>query len=203
MTQRPRATTTPRGAHAEGAALRADAARNVAQIRAAALSAFRGRGLSTPLDEIATAAGVSKATIYHRFGGRHGLIDAVIEELVAAEMHSILDRARGVPDPWERIVTYVTGRRDLQYREPAFTDALLIAYPESEQLIALAKTATDTSVSLIQQAHDADVLRLDFTAEDLYWADVANGLALASLPKPSRADYDRRTGFFLDSLHPR
>lgn len=47
------------------------------------------------------------------------------------------------------------------------------------------------------------MLRSDFTAEDLYWADVANGLALRSLPKPPREDYDRRTRFFRDSLRPR
>jgi len=39
-----------------------------------------------------------------------------------------------------------------------------------------------------------------FTVEDLYYSDVANGLALRELPKPSREDYDRRTRFFLDSL---
>jgi len=56
---------------------------------------------------------------------------------------------------------------------------------------------------VVQQGHHAGVLRSDFTAEDLYWADVANGLALRSLPKPPREDYDRRTRFFRDSLRPR
>src|ERR1700727_3235276 len=104
--------TTPPGdrgpARAPGAALRADAARNVAQIRAAAIAAFHGRGLDTPLEEIATAAGVSKATIYNRFGGRAGLIDAVIGELVAAEMYEIMDRARHGADLWDVIATSVT-----------------------------------------------------------------------------------------------
>jgi AcrR family transcriptional regulator len=183
--------------------LRADAARNVAQIRAAAIAAFRGRGLSTPLEEIAAAAGVSKATIYNRFGGRDGLIDAVIGDLVAGEMYAIMDKVRGVPDPWERIATYVIDRRDLQFREPAFTDALLMNYPDSPQLLALARAATDVTENLIQQGHEAGILRLAFTAGDLYYADVANGLALRELPKPSREDYDRRTHFLLDSLRPR
>jgi AcrR family transcriptional regulator len=186
-----------------GAPLRADAARNVAQIRAAAIAAFHGRGLDTPLEEIATAAGVSKATIYNRFGGRAGLIDAVIEKLVAAEMHAIMDKALQVADPWQAIATYVTDRRDLQYREPAFTDALLMTYPESGQLAAIATAAIDMTTGLVQRSHDAGVIHRDFTAGDLYYADVANGLALRRLPRPARQDYDRRTRFFLDSLRPR
>jgi AcrR family transcriptional regulator len=193
----------PGTAYASGQTLRADAARNVAQIRAAAIAAFHGRGLSTPLEEIAAAAGVSKATIYNRFGGRHGLIDAVIGELVAAEMYAIMDKAEGVDDPWEAIASYITDRRDLLYREPAFTDSLLMAYPGSKQLVALAKAATETSNRLLRRAHAAEVLRADFTAEDLYHADVAAGLVLRELPKPSRDDYDRRTRFLLDSLRPR
>lgn len=184
----------------KGVALRADAARNVTQIRAAAIAAFRGRGLSTPLEEIATAAGVSKATVYNRFGGREGLIDAVIGELVATEMYAIMDKARRVDDPWEAIATYISERRDLQYREPAFTDALLMIYPNSAQLVALAKAATEMTEGLLQRGYDAGVLRKDFNASDLYYADVANGLALRALRAHSREDYDRRTRFFIDSL---
>lgn len=97
---------TPGGADTATSAtsLRADAARNVAQIRAAAIAAFHGRGLGTPLEEIAAAAGVSKATIYNRFGGRQGLIDAVIEELVGAEMRTIMERARQPGDPWNGLL---------------------------------------------------------------------------------------------------
>src|ERR1700733_10794781 len=166
---RPR--TSPPGdretARTPGAPLRADAARNVAQIRAAAIAAFRGRGLDTPLEEIASAAGVSKATIYNRFGGRAGLIDAVIEKLVAAEMHAILDKALQAADPWQAIATYVTDRRDLQYREPAFTDALLMTYPDSGQLAAIARAAIDMTTSLGQRSHDAWWIPRDFTAADL------------------------------------
>jgi len=183
--------------------LRADAARNVAQIRAAAIAAFHGRGLATPLEEIAAAAGVSKATIYNRFGGRDGLIDAVIGELVAARMYTIMDRARRIDDPWEAVATYVRDRRDLQYREPAFTDALLMLYPRSRQLVALAHAATEATEELLHRGHDVGALRRDVTTGDLYYADVANGLALRALPVPSRRDYDRRTGFFIDGLRPR
>lgn len=185
-----------------GRPLRADAARNENQIRQAAIAAFHGRGLSTPLEQIAGAAGVSKGTIYARFGGRDGLIDAVIGELVASEMYAIIDRARGLPDPWERVETYVSDRRDLLYREPAFTDALLMAYPDSPQLVTLANSATEATQKILKQGRTAGVVRSDFTAGDLYFADIAIGLALRAGIKPRRVDYDRRTRFFLEALRP-
>ncbi len=196
----PRATGT---AATSATSLRADAARNVAQIRAAAIAAFHGRGLGTPLEEIAAAAGVSKATIYNRFGGRQGLIDAVIEELVGAEMRAIMDRARQPGDSWQRLAGYVTDLRDLQYREPAAVDVHLMTYPGSAQVAAQWNAGRATGIALVEQAHRAGSLRADFTADDLYQALVANGLALRHQPKPAREDYDRRGRFFLDSLRPR
>lgn len=183
--------------------LRADAARNVTQIRAAALAAFHGRGLDTPLTQIATAAGVSKGTIYNHFGGRQGLIDAVIEELVAAELHAAMDAARAIRDPWKRLSGWVAARRDLQYREPAFTDVMLGTPYGSRALAGLASEITTMTADAITVAHDAAVLRADFTTADLFWADVANGLALRELRKPSRQDYNRRTRQFIDSLQRR
>lgn len=184
--------------------LRADAARNAAQIRGAALAAFRGRGLDTPLEEIAAAAGVSKATVYNRFGGRAGLVDAVIGELVAAELYAIMDRAQRIEDPWAALATYVTDRRDLQYREPAFTDALRMIYSESPQLVAVAEAAQRTTEELLARARRAGVVREDFTVLDLYHADLGTGLALRALPvMPPREDHDRRTRFLLDAMRPR
>jgi hypothetical protein len=76
-----------------------------------------------------------------------------------------------------------------------------MTHPESRHLVALANAATDATVELVRRGHEAGVLRRDFTASDLYYyADVANGLALRALPRPSREDYDRRTRFFLNSL---
>lgn len=182
---------------------RADAVRNAALIRAAALNAFRGHGLGTPLAQIAAAAGVSKATIYNHFGGRQGLIDAVIEELVANELYVAMDAARAEPDPWLRMAGWVEARRDLQYREPAFTDTMMAAYPGSALLGALAESVTELTDLIVKAGREAGVLRPDLVASDVFWADVANGLALREMRTPRRADYDRRTRQFIDSLRPR
>jgi hypothetical protein len=52
-----------------------------------------------------------------------------------------------------------------------------MTYPDSGQLAAIATTAIDMTTRLVQRGHDAGVIRRDFTTEDLYYADVANGLA--------------------------
>ncbi|GLZ77116.1 TetR family transcriptional regulator [Actinorhabdospora filicis] len=187
----------------EQRALRADAARNVEQLRAAAIAAFRGRGLDTPLDEVAKAAGVSKATIYNRFGGRQGLIDAVIGELVAVEMTGAMERAAKVADPWERVAAYVTDCRDLHYREPVAGDVVMMRFPDSPELMRLCVAATDAGEEFMRQAHAAGVVRPDFTVGDLYHAFIEGCLALRHWPKPPREDYDRRTRFLLDGMRAR
>ena len=58
--------------------LRADAARNRAQILTAARAAFRELGTAAPLDEIARRAEVNIATLYRRFPDREALVRQVV-----------------------------------------------------------------------------------------------------------------------------
>lgn len=180
--------------------LRADARRNSEQIRAAAIGAFQGRGLTVPLEEVAEAAGVSKATIFNRFGGRIGLIEAVIEEVVATELLAVIDRARAVDDIDERITYYLTALRDLQYRQPAVNDVLLQTYPHSQQLMDICRAGSEANDELIAAARDTDALRPEFTAGDLHALVVDNALALKHGELPARDDYDRRTAYLLDGI---
>ncbi|WP_018157859.1 TetR/AcrR family transcriptional regulator [Demetria terragena] len=180
--------------------LRADARRNTAQIREAALSVFRDRGLSVPLEEVAAAAGVSKATIFNRFGGRVGLIETVVDQIVAVEMDRIVAHTRSLPEPRERIVHYVTAMRDLQYDRPAANDVLLQAYPHSAQLMDICRAAGEMNAELIADGRAAGALHPQVGEADLHALVVDNALALKHGARPERADYDRRTGFVLHGI---
>ncbi|WP_226831801.1 TetR/AcrR family transcriptional regulator [Brachybacterium sp. FME24] len=190
------AVTDPRGAPA----LRADARRNVDRILLAAVQVFREQGFSAPLEEIAAAAGVSKATIFNRLGGRVGLIDAVIDDVVAAELRAVIDDARSVGEVRERIRTYIGALRDLQYRLPAVNDVLLQEYRDSEPLLALCDAGTTFHDGLVAQGHSAGVLADDFTSADFQALTRDNALALKYGGRPPRADYDRRTAFVLGGI---
>jgi AcrR family transcriptional regulator len=60
---------------------RADAARNRARVLEAAARLFAERGPdAVAMDDVADAAGVGKGTVYRRFGDRHGLLLALLDE---------------------------------------------------------------------------------------------------------------------------
>ncbi|RZQ63105.1 TetR/AcrR family transcriptional regulator [Amycolatopsis suaedae] len=183
--------------------LRADARRNSEQIRSAAIGAFQGQGLTVPLEEVAKAAGVSKATIFNRFGGRIGLIEAVIEEVVATELFAVIDRMRAIDDIDERIDYYLTALRDLQYRQPAVNDVLLQTYPHSRQLMKICRAGSEANDELVAAARASGALRPEFTAGDLHALVVDNALALKYGERPAREAYDRRTTYLLDGLRAR
>ncbi|MGV9393579.1 TetR/AcrR family transcriptional regulator [Streptomyces olivaceus] len=180
--------------------LRADAQRNAEQIRNAAIGAFQGRGLSVPLEEVAKAAGVSKGTIFNRFGGRIGLIEAVIAEVVATEIYAIIDRTRAIADARERLTYYVTAIRDLQYRQPATVDTMLQAYPEARTLMEICRAGGEINEELVVAGRVCGALRPEFTAEDLHALLHDSALVLKHGTRPRREDYDRRTAYLLDGM---
>ncbi|MFI2239916.1 TetR/AcrR family transcriptional regulator [Streptomyces chrestomyceticus] len=180
--------------------LRADARRNSEQIRAAAIGAFQGRGLTVPLEDVAKAAGVSKATIFNRFGGRIGLIEAVVEEVVATELFAVIDHARTIADAGERTAYYLTALRDLQYRQPAVNDVLLQTYPHSQQLMEICRAGSEANTEIVAAARASGALRPEFTAGDLHALVVDTALVLKHGQRPPRDEYDRRTTYLLDGI---
>lgn len=68
-------------------------------ILAAAAACFADNGYAaTSMDAIAATAGVSKQTVYHHFGNKTALFEAVVVHVSAALGHPLLDgQARGLP----------------------------------------------------------------------------------------------------------
>lgn len=179
---------------------RADARRNAEGIRLAALEVFRAGGLSTPLDEVARAAGVSKGTIYHRFGSRRGLIDAVVEDLVAERIRGIVTAVAELTDPLERFEQYLLQIWLLQFDEPAVNDVLMRTMPESEPLNVLCCKAQDFAASMLREAQAAGQVRNDLEPEDLNQLILERGVIVRACDQQPREDYRRRLGMVLDGL---
>ncbi|CAN5175640.1 TetR/AcrR family transcriptional regulator [soil metagenome] len=100
---------------------RADAARNRLRVLAAAERLFAARGVAgVTMDDVATAAGVGKGTLYRRFGDKGGLAVALLDERERELQQHILS---GVPPlgpgaaPAERLAAFTVGYLDLVARQ--------------------------------------------------------------------------------------
>jgi AcrR family transcriptional regulator len=91
---------------------RADAARNRRRILAAAEALFEERGVvNVTMAEVATAAGVGKATVFRRFGDKATLLDELLGERERELQDAILagppPLGPGAP-PRERLAAFLT-----------------------------------------------------------------------------------------------
>lgn len=72
-----------------------------ARLVAAARAAFGRTGYADAvMDEITAAAGLTRGALYHHFGGKDGLLEAVVDQ-ICAEMDARLEADyHAAPDPW-------------------------------------------------------------------------------------------------------
>src|SRR4051795_7995679 len=153
--------------------LRADAARNREAIVEAARAVFAEQGLDAPLDAIAKRAGTGTATLYRRFPARSDLVAAVFADRMAAHVEAV-ESALADVDPWNGFASYVRSVAAMQAEDRGIADLVtmdLSSAPEIEQLRA---RAYDGLVRLVARAHEAGVLRADFTDQDVVLVLMAN-----------------------------
>ena len=147
--------------------LRADARRNVEKVMEAAAEAFARDGLDVPLEDIARSAGVRAGTIYNRFGGREGLLDAVVADVAAGWLRAVIDRASGQDTAWGRFAAFVQGMCEEQAADPVFNDVFSRRYPDAPALQAVCDRSLAFGAELIRDAQSAGALRPGFSAADL------------------------------------
>lgn len=182
--------------------LRADAARNRAQILAAARAAFRESGTAVPLDEIARRAGVNIATLYRRFPDR----DALITQVVVDGLSLVLDTARTAAetaptDPLSAVESFLKGMID--NRE--LLSLPLIGGPMTNDPHArdLQQHIAVTLEEILAAGRSRKVLRCDITAVDLIATAALICRPLPHLPHEQAAALaTRHLGVFLDGLRP-
>jgi AcrR family transcriptional regulator len=179
--------------------LRADAARNREAIVEAARAVFGEQGLDAPLDEIAKRAGTGNATLYRRFPTRSDLVAAVFAERMAAQVEAV-EAALNDDDPWNGFASYIRAVAAMQARDRGIADLVhmdLSSAPEIEQLRA---RAYDGLVQLISRAHEAGVLRGDFTDQDVVLLLMANAGLVERAHGITDEASARLTGLLLDGL---
>lgn len=171
--------------------MRVDAEASRTALRRAARSEFSAHGFDVPLERIARVAGVSKGTIYNHFGGRSGLIAAVVEELVAKKIAAIEDDARAQPAAWPRLRTQLISTWTLQLSDPAANDVLTAEGVHSDvvsQMCANAATLLEASLLDAKATHE---VRDDVTPDDLQRTLLIVGAGVRAGVFPDAAAFNR------------
>src|SRR4051794_3184439 len=153
--------------------LRADAARNRAAIVEAARAVFAEQGLDAPLDEIARRAGTGNATLYRRFPTRGDLIEAVFADRMTEHLEAV-EAGLADEDPWRGFASYVETAAAMQARDRGIADLVTMDVSSAPEIEALRTRAYDGLVRLVARAHEASVLREDFTDQDVVLLLMAN-----------------------------
>ncbi|MGW1895817.1 TetR/AcrR family transcriptional regulator [Streptomyces sp. NPDC002004] len=182
--------------------LRADAARNRAQILAAARTAFREAGTAVPLDEIARRAGVNIATLYRRFPSR----DVLITQVVVDGFTLVRDTARAAAktartDPLTAVQNFLQSLIDnRELLALPLIGGPMTSDPEARELQREIGAALEDILAL-GRTHKA--LRPDLTAVDLITTAALICRPLPHLPsEQTTALTARHLGVFLDGLRP-
>jgi AcrR family transcriptional regulator len=168
---------------------RADAARNREKVLCAAARLFAERGVDrVSMDEVASAAGVGKGTLFRRFGDRAGLAHALLDEAERAFQDDLL---RGDPPlgpgapPCERIKAFGCGRIRLLEEHGALI-AAAEAGPTERRFSHPVTAAHKAHLHILVREADpdlepeyvADVLLNSLSAEFFAYLRQARGLPL-------------------------
>lgn len=180
--------------------MRADAQQNAEKLRAAAAELFQERGLQVPLKEIARRAGVSHGTLYNLFGSREALIDEVVTDRASHLLDRVGRQALSFEDAWEGFAYYVESLCELQATDPAVAAVVGGRYPDAKRLMAVCGRTKDAAQQIVGRAHEAGVLRPDFTDADLVLAFAANALLARATGEAAPNGWRRQAAFLLDGL---
>lgn len=176
---------------------RKDALRNRERLVAAAVAAFRERGLAVSVNAIAEQAGVNVATLYRHFPTKDQLIaavmEAVLEPLAAARDHALAARAG------EALATFFREAVLAQADHRGLSNALRHAGADVRG--RLREPAIDIVAPLVARAHRDRELRPDLTEIDLLIA-LRMASAVADAAQRGYDHADRLVDVILRGLRP-
>jgi AcrR family transcriptional regulator len=146
--------------------LRRDAERNRRRILEAAAAAFAERGLAVTMDEIADRAEVGVGTVYRRFPDKELLIEALVEDHLAAIVERG-EQALAEEDPWAALLGFLEYTLELQADDRGLREVLLSTGPGRERIVLARERLEPLVYELVERAEAAGRMRPDARGSDI------------------------------------
>ncbi|HEX7322203.1 MAG TPA: helix-turn-helix domain-containing protein [Mycobacterium sp.] len=182
--------------------LRVDAKLNRDRIVAAAAELFAERGLSAPLEEIATRAGVGVATLYRRFPTRADLAAAVFERNISGYSDAV-DRALANRSPWTGFRALIFELCELQAGDAGLRDLLTTQFPASSEVERRTTEAVEKVRELIGHAQREGTLRPDVAVADVVVMLLANAGVLRATGATAPGAWRRFAALMVEAFRAR
>jgi AcrR family transcriptional regulator len=164
---------------------------------AAARKIVAEQGVEAQIQDVAREAGVGVGTVYRHFPTKDALMGALMVQCML-ENAEIGRTAAQLDDPWEAFATMIRDGCASMAADAAKRRMWMIASDEAFAYAASAKEEmTSVCAAAIARAHDAGVLREDFTSEDM--PSLMCGMG-AVIEQRGPADWRRLVEFALDGL---
>ncbi|HBF38333.1 MAG TPA: TetR family transcriptional regulator [Firmicutes bacterium] len=178
--------------------LRADAKQNREQILEAAHKIFAEKGLSIPISEIASQAGVGVGTIYRHFPTKEALFEAVnisYKQRLTAEAKSLLNH----PDPGKAFFDFFSRILEEGFTNRALKDAFKSGTFNTQTAnCGIIEDFHAACANLLTRAQQAKAVREDINFKDLFI--LMSGLLAIEQPKDAPDQYNRLLSVVIDGL---
>jgi len=145
--------------------LRRDAEANRRRILDAAGRLMAERGLATPLEDIAAAAGVGIGTLYRRFPSRTALVDALFEDRLESYVADA-EASLQMGDGWDGLVWFLERTLERQILDRGLSQ-LVAEDPGPGRIHARRERLGPLALQLVHRARASGRLRPDVTVTDL------------------------------------
>ncbi|MBP2478331.1 AcrR family transcriptional regulator [Crossiella equi] len=179
-----------------GKPLRADAARNRAQILGVATEAFRERGLAVDVREIARLADVGMGTLYRHYPTKESLVEAALREKIDELTARNAEAARAT-EAWQGLCGVIEHTIGLMAENRAFLDGLA---PEDSAIQACQQHLRESFGELVERAHAEGTLRADVDARDVGLFVLSFGPIVLATADADPDAWRRLLGVLLDGL---
>jgi len=177
-------------------ALRSDARQNRETILSATRELFAAEGLDVPAREIASSARIGVGTLYRHFPTRDALVDAVLEDALAAFV-SAAETALEDRDPWHGFTTFFESALTLHAGNRGLISMIETNRHGLERAQAMRRRLRPLLARLVERAKESGGLRPDFTAQDVplvFWA------VDRAIERAGDLVWRRQLAFLLDGL---
>ncbi len=168
---------------------RSDVAANIGRIIKATRKVLAKDGATATMSRIASAAGVSEATLYRHFPNRQMLAAAVYEDIFMSQVKPAILALCGNPAP-ELYVDALVHLEDVMFEQRPLLASLDDLATLTKDFITRDRDLFD---DIILQCQASGILRPDLTADEVatFVAMVTTASVAMNQPKPARRRYLR------------